>query len=113
MASPSALNKITARRPRKAKSICLAFDETSEYQTCMENHAYCRHYIMAQYESYPELFPDELAEGFTFHGFYHSKKQDLMIRRIKLKANGEQYQLRPSFMMPYLIGRTQAMGRPL
>ena len=113
MASPSALNKITARRPRKAKSICLAFDETSEYQTCMENHAYCRHYIMAQYESYPELFPDELAEGFTFHGFYHSKKQDLMIRRIKLKANGEQYQLRPSFMMPYLIGRTQAMEKAL
>ncbi len=68
---------------------------------------------MKMYGRYPELFPAALAHGFTFHGFLHSKKQDLTQRRIKLKANDEQYQIRPSFMMPYLIGRTEAVEKPL
>jgi len=59
------------------------------------------------------LFPAALSEGFTFHGFLSSKNQDLIQRRIKLKANDEPYQIRPSFMMPYMIGPTPAVGKAL
>lgn len=105
-------NKSEPRRPRKPKTICLPF-EPVEYQRCLEDHAYCRQYIMERYECFPELFPAALSEGFTFHGFLSSKKQDLIQRRIKLKANEEQYQIRPSFMMPYMIGPTPEVEKAL
>ena len=113
MESSSSPNKTHTRRRRKSKSICLSFDEGSKYPRCMEDHAYCRQYIMEQYRLHPELFPEALGEGFTFHGFFYSKKQDLTLRRIKLNANGEQYQLRPSFVMPYMIGRTEDVEKAL
>ena len=108
----SSPNKRETRRPRKPKSLCLPF-ETGEYQSCMEDHAHCREYIMERYEAAPELFPAALSEGFTFNGFIHSKKQDLTQRRIKLNANDEQYQIRPSFMMPYMIGPIQQVEKAL
>jgi len=113
MQPSSSPNKRETRRRRKPKSICLPFADAAAYQSCMEDHVYCRAYIMKMYGRYPELFPAALAHGFTFHGFLHSKKQDLTQRRIKLKANDEQYQIRPSFMMPYLIGRIEAVEKPL
>lgn len=100
------------RRRRKPKSICLPF-ERATYQRCLDDHAYCRQYIMEWYERAPELFPSALSEGFTFHGFLFSKKQNLIQRRIQLKANDEQYQIRPSFMMPYMIGPTQEVEKAL
>ena len=68
---------------------------------------------MEMIKRYPELFPEAIEEGFIFQGFLHSKKQDLTMRRIELKSDGEQYQLRPSFMMPYMVGRTDQMEKPL
>lgn len=112
MESSSFPNKRETRRPRKPKSICLPF-ERGEYQVCLEDHMYCRQYLMEVYEDAPELFPAALSEGFTFHGFIHSKKQDLIQRRIKLTANDEQYQIRPSFMMPYMIGPVDEVEKAL
>jgi len=66
---------------------------------------------MEMIKQYPELFPEAIEEGFIFQGFLHSKKQDLTMRRIELKSDGEQYQLRPSFMMPYMVGRTDQPTR--
>ena len=62
---------------------------------------------MEQYAQHPELFPEGIEEGFSFHDVIPSSKQNLRMRRIKLKRNEEVYQLRPSFVMPYMIGRTQ------
>ena len=39
--------------------------------------------------------------------------QQLPMRRIKLKENGAVYQLRPDFLMPYMIGKTDEMEKPL
>ena len=35
------------------------------------------------------------------------------MRRIKLKENREVYQLCPEFLMPYMIGKTDEMEKPL
>ena len=113
MRSSSGINKTNARRKRKAKSICLPFASEASYQSCMEDRVQCRSYIMEQDRLHPELFPQALREGCTFHGFLHSKKPALPMRRIKLRTNGEQYQIRPSFMMPYMIGRIEEVEKAL
>lgn len=113
MGSSSSANKTPTRRRRKAKSICLPFESETHYQTCMADPAICRSYIMECYATHPELFPHALDGGFVFHAFVRSKKQGLLMRRIQLKNNREVYQLRPSFMMPYMIGRTEAVEKPL
>ena len=113
MRSSSGINKTNARRKRKAKSICLPFASEASYPSCMEDRVQCRSYIMEQDRLHPELFPQALREGCTFHGFLHSKKQALPMRRIKLRTNGEQYQIRPSFMMPYMIGRIEEVEKAL
>jgi hypothetical protein len=68
---------------------------------------------MEQYQHHPELFPVALKEGFIFQGLVYSKKQDLRLRRIKLKGAGEVYQVRPSFLMPYMIGRIAEVEQAL
>lgn len=113
MGSSSEPNKTNSRRPRKPKSICLPFLSESHYHTCMADRTLCRQYIMAQYQHHPELFPVALKEGFIFQGLVYSKKQDLRLRRLKLKGAGEVYQVRPSFMMPYMIGRTEEVEKAL
>jgi hypothetical protein len=106
-------NKKQTRPPRKPRSLCLSFANETEYERCLADRAYYRTYLMEQYQAYPELFPEEWGEGFHFHGFIYSRKQDLHQRRVKLKSTGSVYQIRPSFMMPYMIGRVVEVEKPL
>jgi hypothetical protein len=53
-------------------------------------------------ELFPELFPDGIANGYQMKDIYRSKKQSILIRRIKIA--GVNYTIRPSFIMPYLVG---------
>jgi hypothetical protein len=62
---------------------------------------------------HPELFPQAISAGFWFHDCYPSVKQRLVLRRVKLKATGAVYQLRPSFVLPYLVGRTAEVEKAL
>ena len=57
-------------------------------------------------EQYPALFPQAIREGDTFHDRYRSRKQGIEWRRIKLKASGAVFTLRPSLLLPYCMGRT-------
>ncbi len=113
MEPSSAKNKRQTRRFRKPRSLCLSFSSEAVYDRCLADRAYYRRYLMDQYQHHPELFPPDWATGFHFHGFVSSKKQGLRQRRIKLKSNGAVYQIRPSFMMPYMIGRTRTVEKPL
>lgn len=57
------------------------------------------------YADCPELFPSGFEKGYEMNGHYHSKRQKITIRRIALK-NGEQYQIRPAFVLPMMVART-------
>ena len=61
---------------------------------------------------YPELFPNGMDQGFTFHDAC-VVKQDLIMRRIKLITTGAVFTLRPSFVMPSMIARTDAVEKAL
>ena len=79
----------------------------------MDDPAQYRQYLTQMLRQHPELFPKDMHQGFTFHDCYASVKQDLIVRRIKLQATGAVFTLRPSFVMPYMIARTEEVEKAL
>ena len=86
---------------RNHRTICLAFSQ-EDYNACIKNPIDFRIYLDKQIELFPELFPVEIDKGYLMKDIYHSKKQSIPIRRIKIA--GIPYTIRPSFLMPYMTG---------
>lgn len=95
------------------KTICLPIGEEKEYATLVKQTKVFRKYLDEQIALHPELFPSEIGAGYRFHGFRTSAKLKLESRRIRLSSNGEVYQLRPDFVMPYMIGKTEEVEKGL
>jgi len=95
------------------KHICLPFTSEAQYRAYVDDPAQYRQYLTQMLHQYPELFPKGMDQDFTFHDSYVSIKQDLIVRRIKLKATGAVFALRPSFVMPYMIARTEEVEKAL
>lgn len=95
------------------KTICLPIGDGVEYDTLVQDRKAFRQYLDQQIAQHPELFPTEIEAGYCFHGFRTSAKLGLVSRRIRLVANGEAYQLRPDFVMPYMIGNTEEVEKGL
>lgn len=71
-------------------------------------------------ETYPELFPASIGEGYELHGFSRAsvKMPDIKRRRIKLKATPAEgtssiYTIVPSFVLPYMVGTTDEVEKAL
>jgi hypothetical protein len=97
----------------KSKTICIAFPEEEIYQEYMKDKTKFRVHLDNMYRQHPELFPEKFKAGYVLHGFVYSKKQEINIRRVKLIENNEAYQIRPSFLMPYMIARTEEVEKGL
>jgi hypothetical protein len=95
------------------KTICLPIADEKEYATLVKQTKAFRQYLDQQIALHPELFPREIGAGYRFHGFRTSAKLKLESRRIRLLSNGEVYQLRPDFVMPYMIGKTEEVEKGL
>ncbi len=98
---------------RGDKSICLPVENEKQYRDIIFDAEAFRQYVLDKWQKHPELFPDSLEPGFWFHDFVVSTKQQLPIRRIKLKENQQVYQLRPDFVMPYMVGKTDEIDKPM
>ena len=96
------------KNKKGAKSICLPFSDKSNYKSIFFDNEKLRTFINNLYNLHPELFPKDFERGFIFRGSTEcSKKQNsFQMRRIELKASEEVYQIRPSFMMPYMVAYT-------
>jgi len=103
------------KNQRNCKTICLFFPDRAMYQACMADSGrkMFRAYIDEAYQANPELFPVAMAQGYQLCGVLYSSKLALKMRRIRLKSNRETYQIRPSFAMPYMIGWTDEVEKPL
>jgi hypothetical protein len=95
------------------KTICLPIPAELDYDTWVEDTQAFRTYLDHLIAVHPELFPEGIEEGYCFHGFVESGKLHLSTRRIRLKCNGQAYQLRPDTVMPYMIGKTEAVEKGL
>jgi hypothetical protein len=108
-------NTEVEKRPpsRGSKHICVPFENEAQYHECVADVAHYREYLRKLGARHPELFPQAMGQGYTFHDRYRSHKQGVELRRIKLKANGEVFTVRPSFLMPYCIARTEEVEKAL
>ncbi len=64
---------------------------------------------------FPELFPQNIASGYTLHDILPSSKKmpEIRLRRIKLRGDQEVFTIRPSFVMPYMTGYTDDVEKAL
>lgn len=95
------------------RTIVVHFANHAEYLELIDDHARFRAYLLAQYAKFPELFPSEIAGGFHFHGFIHSKKLKIRQRRIRLKQTRQAYQIRPSTILPYMTAMCEDVSNIL
>jgi hypothetical protein len=95
------------------KSICLPCESEAWYAECVTDWRRFRKFVEKMIALYPELFPSQISEGFNLHDKYDSVKQGVLLRRIKLKSNGEVYLIRPSGLLPYMSGKTDEIEKAL
>ena len=95
------------------KTICLPFESEVEYRKLITKGSTFRKKLDALIAKHPELFPSNISEGYWLHDSIHSKKRDIKTRRIKLVANEAVYQIRPAFLLPYMVGMTDEVEKAL
>jgi hypothetical protein len=101
-------------QPRGSKTIRIPCTE-EQYNVFLKKRKYFKNYLAELCESYPELFPKLISEGYYLHGkTTASMKMDgLRLYRIRLIANGEVYTIAPSYIMPYMIGKVEDVEHAL
>src|SRR5713101_2871452 len=99
--------------PSRGKSLCVPFESEEHYAACVADPESFRQHLTEVFGQYPELFPARTDEGFVLHDKSWSLKQQLMLRRIELKATAGVFLVRPSLLMPSLGGRTEAVEKAL
>jgi hypothetical protein len=66
------------------------------------------------WQQHPELFPPEMRKGYHLHGFTRkSAKTGLKFRHILIDPKGARscYIIYPSFIFPYMRGRTDELKK--
>lgn len=88
---------------RTNKKIILPFD-AGTYAALIADKKHYKATLHAYMEQYPELFPDTIDGGWSFHGFTRPsvKQAGLQCRRILTKLDQEVWQIQPAFVMPYM-----------
>jgi hypothetical protein len=97
----------------RAKAICLPFDSEDHYRQIIDDLTKLRAFLLQTAQRSPELFPQDIQDGFTFHQRYTSTKLNLPLRRIKIKASGRVFLIRPSFVLPYMTSHVEPIEKAL
>jgi hypothetical protein len=92
------------------KTICIPCSQ-QQYEWIVEDPHQFREFLDRQIEATPKLFLPEIRRGYRMKDTYTSRKTGWRLRRIDL-CNGQSYLVRPSFLMPYLAGRTEEVQAP-
>jgi hypothetical protein len=96
---------------RGQKTICIPCSQ-QQYERVVDDPEQFRRLLDHQIEATPDLFPPEIRRGYRMKDLYRSRKTGCKLRRIELR-NLQCYLVRPSFLMPYLSGRTEDVQSPL
>src|SRR4029453_15752784 len=83
---------------RGSKHICVPFASEAQYQGGAIDGAQYRQYLTKMSPQPPELFPRAVGQGYPLHERYRSRKQGVVLRRIKLKATAEVFSVLPVSM---------------
>jgi hypothetical protein len=72
-----------------------------------------RRWLDQSFREHPELFPEAFAAGYRLKDQRVSARTGLRLRRIRLKATGKSFSVRPSFVLPYMTGFADDVHSPL
>lgn len=97
---------------RRCSTICLPFDQARYPQLVADPTAF-RQALADFFRHMPELFPEGFAQGYLLKDLRPSRKLGLCLRRVRLKATGETFTIRPAFTLPYMVGLAADASGPL
>jgi hypothetical protein len=99
-------------KPRGFSTICLPIRK-DRYERIIDSPLLFRRWLDQAFRASPELFPTAFAHGYTLKDSRVSAKRGLRLRRIRCKATGAAFTIRPSFVLPYLTAWTEDAAGPL
>lgn len=97
---------------RRCCTICLPISQEA-YQDLIDDPARFRAWLDGCFRQCPELFPEAFASGYVLKDVRVSSKRGLSLRRVRVKATGRSFSVRPSFVLPYMAGLTDDAQEPL
>ena len=97
---------------RRCSTLCLPIGK-DDYQALINDPGRFRAWLDQAFRCWPELFPKAFADGYTLKDLRTSGRTGLRLRRIRLKATGQSFSVRPSFLLPYMVGTTDDVQGPL
>lgn len=94
--------------------------EQDDYQAVIEDNDAFRAMLDEYITQYPVIFPPAITQGYKLNGWVAQSKKipDVRMRRICLstldnKEKKQVYNVAPSFVMPYMVGYTEDIEKPL
>jgi hypothetical protein len=97
---------------RRCSTLCLPIGK-DDYASLIGDPRRFRAWLDQSFRCWPELFPKAFAAGYRLKDIRTSGRTGLRLRRICLKATGESFSVRPSFVLPYMAGMTDDVQGPL
>lgn len=97
---------------RRCSTLCLPIGK-DDYAALIGDPGRFRAWLDRCFRAWPELFPQAFRHGYRLKDTRASRRAGLRLRRIRLKATGESFSVRPSFLLPYLTGTTDEARGPL
>ena len=98
---------------KPSKRIVLAI-ELERYKKIVNTPKAFHEWVDENIFLYPELFPEEIENGYILHDKRSSiKMPEIVLRRIELKENGQVFTIAPSCVMPYMTSFTDDVEKAL
>jgi hypothetical protein len=104
--------EVPSPKPRGFSTICLPIRK-DRYLHIVASPALFRQWLDEAFRDNPELFPAAFASGYTLKDRRLSRKRGLPLRRIRCKATGAAFSVRPCFVLPYMTAWTEDADAPL
>ncbi len=112
-------NKTKIESQKRTKRITLPTDLITYNELLPDKKAF-RQYLDEMLRAHPELFPDDMNQGYKLHGMMPPSKKmpHVQLRRIQLKALDKQEQLQvftvaPCDVLPYMAGDASKVEKAL
>jgi hypothetical protein len=97
---------------RSCSTVCLPVGK-DDYNALVADPARFRRWLDQSFRDHPELFPKAFAQGYRLKDDRTSRKLGVRLRRVRLRATGQSFSVRPCFVLPYMAGWTDAVQGPL